>query len=195
MHHKHNVSCGAAVLRALLAVGALVACGKPRPVTQGASPSAAAPVSDAALADSTAGRGRPTGSVAAPHAALAPAGAQRLPADGLEGSWVLRTLEPSRRGPRLQLAIDSTSGATFRVRVAFLMQGDVGLDPARFEPTRGEVAADGTVHLTIQLKGRAEPEGQLSGTLAGDTIRLAAFRWAGVDQAAGDVHWLLVREH
>jgi hypothetical protein len=194
MHHNPNVSCGAAPLRALLAVAVLVACGKPRPVTHSASPSPAAAVPDSTLADSTARRARPTDSAAVAHAALAPAPMQRSPADALEGSWVLRTLEPSRRGPRLQLAIDSASGATFRVRVAFLMQGDVGLDPARFEPTRGQIAPDGMVHLTIQLKGRAGPEGELAGTLAGDTIRLGTFQWAGVNQAAGDVHWLLVRE-
>jgi hypothetical protein len=122
--------------------------------------------------------------------------AQRPSAAALEGSWSLRTVEPNRRGPRLQLAIDSASGSTFRVRVAFLMQGDVGLDPSRFEPTRGEIAPDGTVHLTIQVEGRAEPAGELAGTLAGtgDTIRLGTYQWGGANQAAAGIHWLLVRE-
>jgi hypothetical protein len=193
MHHNHNVSCGAARGCALVAVATLVACAKPRPMTPGAAHSPAASVPDAALADSAARRASVTDSAAAAHTALALAPTQRSPAASLEGSWVLHTLEPGRRGPRLQLAIDSARGTTFRVRVAFLMQGDVGLDPARFAPTPGAVAPDGTVHLTIQLTGRGEPEGELVGTLVGDTIRLGTFRWGGVDQAAG-THWLLVRE-
>jgi hypothetical protein len=121
---------------------------------------------------------------------------RQLQAPALEGSWALRAVEQLRPGPRLQLAIDSVRDSTFRVRVAFLMQGDVGLDPTRFEPTRGEITPDGTIHLTIQLKGRTEPTGRLAGTLAesGDTIRLNTYEWSGTNQTAGGVHWLLVRQ-
>jgi hypothetical protein len=193
-HHSHHVRYGAALRRTLLAVAALAACGKPRPATQGASPSPAVAVPDSTLADSTAPRASATDSAAAARAAPTHVPMQSSPAGALVGSWVLRTLESSRRGPRLQLAIDSARGTTFRVRVAFLMQGDVGLDPTRFEATRGEITPDGMVHLTIQLRGRAEPEGELAGTLAGDTIRLGTFQWGNADQAATGVHWLLVRE-
>lgn len=193
-YHNHHVSSGAALLRTLLAVAALAACGKPRPAMQGAPPSPPAAVPDSNLADSTAPRTGATDSAAAARAALTHVPMQPSPARALVGSWVLRTLEPGRRGPRLQLAIDSASGRTFRVRVAFLMQGDVGLDPTRFEATRGEIAPDGMVHLTIQLKGRTAPEGELAGTLAGDTIRLGTFHWGGANQATTSVHWLLVRE-
>jgi hypothetical protein len=168
-------------LPALLAAAAIaVACGNPRPATETATPAS----SPATATDST----------AAPPAARGPTPAQSPQAAALEGSWSLRTVEPNRRGPRLQLHIDSASGSTFRVRVAFLMQGDVGLDPTRFTPTRGEIGADGVVHLTIQRTDRAEPSGELFGTLAGDTIHLRRYQWGGADQAAGGVHWLLVRE-
>ena len=172
---------------ALLAVAALaLACGGPRPATQAATPAAGAPIS----ADSTV-----RDSVPAARAAV-PGAAQRSPAAALAGSWTLRAVEPGGRGPRLQLAIDSAGDSTFRVRVTFLMQGDVGIDPTRFEPTRGEIAPDGTIHLTIRIAGRAEPTGRLAGTLAeaGDTIRLETFQWSGTNQVAGDVHWVLVRE-
>jgi len=169
------------LLGLLAATAIAAACGGPRPATQAATPASR----PAAAADST----------AAAHTARVPTPAQPPQAAALKGSWSLRAVEPTRRGPRLQLTIDSASGSTFRVRVAFLMQGDVGLDPTRFEPTRGEITPDGTVHLTIQLKGRTEPTGELAGTLAatGDTIRLGTYQWSGANQAAGGTHWLLVR--
>ena len=139
------------------------------------------------------GTPRPATPAARPAAPAAP----RLPQAGaLEGSWALRAVEPGRRGPRLQLAIDSARDSTFRTRVTFLMQGDVGLDPTRFAPTRGTVAPDGTVHLTVRLTGRSEPTGRLAGTLAAsrDTIRLVTFEWGGANATAGGVHWLLVRQ-
>ena len=172
---------------ALLAAAVLLACGTPHAATRAASPVPGA--TDATVADSAA---RSTRAVEP----AAPSRTQRTPAAALEGSWSLRTVEPRRGGPRLQLAIDSASDSTFRVRVAFLMQGDVGLDPTRFEPTRGSIAADGTVRLTIQIKGRPAPVARLAGTLAGtgDTIRLRRYESGGADLTAGGVHWLLVRE-
>ncbi len=181
-------------LPALLA--AVAACGNPRPATQAASPAPGAPAATDTIRTDSAAPNPGVADTAAAHAVPAPARAQRPPAAALEGSWFLRTVEPNRRGPRLQLAVDSVSDSTFRVRVAFLMQGDVGLDPSRFEPTRGAIAPDGTVHLSIRLKGRTEPTGTLVGVLVatGDTIRLGTYQWGGANQAAGGVHWLLVRE-
>ncbi len=115
-------------------------------------------------------------------------------ATGLGGVWSLRSDSPRRIGPILDLALDSASGAGFRVRVAFLLQGDVGLDTARFEPTRGRVDPDSTVHLVVKLREQAQPVGEMSGRWAGDTIRLRMYRWGGEDQTARGVNWFLVRQ-
>lgn len=118
--------------------------------------------------------------------------AQQAPAR-LAGSWALRAEAEQRRGPILELAIDSVAGPSFRVRVAFLMQGDVGIEQSLFEPTRGRVDADGVVYLTVKAREQVEPMGEMTGTLAGDTIRLRTYRWAGEDQTAAGTRWLLVR--
>lgn len=97
-------------------------------------------------------------------------------------------------GPRLELAVDSVAGPTFRVRVAFLMQGNVGIEQSLFEPTVGRMDADGAVLLTVKLREQVEPMGEMSGVLAGDTIRLRTYRWAGEDQTAGGTRWLLVKQ-
>ncbi len=112
----------------------------------------------------------------------------------LAGSWALRTEDHTRRGPLLELVIDSVTGAAFRVRVAFLMSGDVGIDPTRFESSPGTVDQGGVVSFSVKLGAQAEPVGQLSGTLGQDTIRLNRFRWAGEDQTAGGKRWLLVKQ-
>jgi hypothetical protein len=111
----------------------------------------------------------------------------------LEGSWSLRAQDASYRSLRLEVAFDSSTGSAFRARVVFMMSGDVGLDPTRFEPTRGEIGEEGRLHFTVKLKGRTEPTAEFSGTLAGDTIRLSTYRWGGEDQGAGGTRWLLVR--
>jgi hypothetical protein len=154
---------------ALILTGAL-ACGTPRPSTRAAQ--------------------RPDS--IARQAATLPAPPVQAPAV-LAGTWALRA-ENRAAGPHLELSIDSISGATFRVRLAFLMQGDVGIDPRRFEPTRGDIGADGRVHLTVKARDRAEPFGEMAGTLAGDTIRLRIYRWAGEDQTAGGTSWILIKQ-
>lgn len=133
---------------------------------------------------------------AADTTAAAPAvvaSAPQAPAN-LAGSWALRVQDRTRRGPLLELAIDSVTGSAFRVRVAFLMQGNVGIEQSLFEPTLGRVDADGTLHLTVKARAQAEPMGEMSGVLAGDTIRLRSYRWAGEDQTAGGTRWLLVKQ-
>lgn len=113
---------------------------------------------------------------------------------GLAGSWSLRAEGGTRRGPMLELAIDSLAGPSFRVSVAFLMQGNVGIEPSLFEPTRGRVDADGVLYLTVKARAQAEPMGEMSGVLARDTIRLRTYRWAGEDQTGGGTRWLLVKQ-
>ncbi len=99
-----------------------------------------------------------------------------------------------RRGPLLELAFDSVVGPTFRVRVAFLMQGNVGIEPSQFEPSLGHVDAQGVVQLTVRAREQAESMGEMSGLLVRDTIRLRTYRWAGEDQTAGGTRWLLVKQ-
>ena len=113
---------------------------------------------------------------------------------GLAGSWALRAEDGRRRGPILELAIDSLAGPGFRVSLAFLMQGNVGIEQSLFEPTRGRVDADGVVHLTVKARAQAESMGEMSGVLGQDTIRLSTYRWAGEDQTAGGARWLLVKQ-
>lgn len=151
-----------------------------------------------------AGRKRPTPAAEtlatvpapAPAAPTAPGPAAAIQAaSGLGGMWSLRSDSPRRIGPILDLAIDSATGTGFRVRVAFLLQGDVGLDTARFEPTRGRVDPDSAVHLVVKLREQAQPVGEMSGRWAGDTIRLRVYRWAGEDQMGRGINWFLVRQH
>lgn len=96
-------------------------------------------------------------------------------------------------GPILELVIDSVSAAGFRVRIGFLLQGDVVIEPSRFEPAWGARSAD-TVRFGLRLRGQQEDMGQFQGVLARDTIRLARFRWAGEDQTARGLEWYLVRQ-
>jgi len=166
------------VIPPLLCAGALAACGGgPRPATRPGG----GPAQTVAVTDSPAGN--PTLASSATQAAA-----------NLAGSWALRAEDRVRRGPLLELAIDSVTGWTFRVRVAFLMSGNVGIDPTRFETTSGTVSPDGLVRFTVTMRDQTEPVGQLSGTLEQDTIRLHTFRWAGEDQTAGGVRWLLVKQ-
>jgi hypothetical protein len=115
-------------------------------------------------------------------------------AANLTGAWALRVEGRTGRGPLLELAVDSVTATTFRVRVAFLMSGDVGIDPARFETTTGTVAGNGSVRLSVKMREQSDSLGQMVGNLGKDTIRLRAFRWAGEDQMAGGMRWVLVRE-
>lgn len=140
-----------------------------------------------------AGGGRETDSAADSTPSLSVADGPQAP-ESLAGSWALRTEGGTRRGPILELVIDSLLGPSFRVSLAFLMQGDVGIEQSLFEPTRGRVDADGVIHLTVKAGAEAEPMGEMSGVLARDTIRLSTYRWAGVDQTAGGARWLLVKQ-
>lgn len=166
-----------AVLPFLVSTAALAGCGgAQRPATPPGSGQA-----QAAAAPDTGGV-----NPARVTAAQAPA--------GLVGSWALRTAAGTRRGPLLELVIDSVTASTFRVRVAFLMSGDVGIDPTRFESSPGTIDQGGVVSFSVKMVVQAEPVGRLSGTLGQDTIRLNHFRWAGEDQTAGGTRWLLVKQ-
>lgn len=140
-----------------------------------------------------AGEQRPTVSASGTAPATPAAATPQAPPE-LAGTWSLRAQGQTRRGPMLELTLDSLAGSTFRVRVAFLMQGDVGIEPSQFEPTVGRVSPGGRVHLTVKARGQEDPMGQMVGALARDTIRLHAYRWAGEDQTARGTRWLLVRQ-
>ena len=115
-------------------------------------------------------------------------------AAGLTGAWALRVENQTGRGPLLELTLDSVTATTFRVRVTFLMSGNMGIDPTRFESTTGSLAKDGVVRFGVKMRDQPDSLGQITGLLGQDTIRLRAFRWAGEDQTAGGTRWLLVRQ-
>jgi hypothetical protein len=115
-------------------------------------------------------------------------------AAGLTGAWALRQEGQTGRGPLLEVTLDSVTATTFRARVTFLMSGNVGIDPTRFESTTGSLGRDGLVRFSVKMQEQSDSLGQMTGVLGRDTIRLRAFRWAGEDQAAGGARWLLVRQ-
>lgn len=115
-------------------------------------------------------------------------------AAGLTGTWALRLEGQTGRGPLLEMALDSVTAVTFRVRVTFLMSGNVGIDPTRFESTTGSLGKDGSVRFSVKMREQSDSLGQMTGILGRDTIRLRAFRWAGQDQTAGGTRWLLIRQ-
>jgi hypothetical protein len=135
--------------------------------------------------------GRQRGEQAA-HPGLAQAAGQD-PAAAVAGAWALRALNRERVGQMLQLTLDSTNGRAFRTRVTFLMQGDVGIDPAQFTPTPGSVTADGGIRIEVR-NTRGAPPGVILGRVAGDTIHVVEFSWGGENQLAGGTRWILVRE-
>lgn len=114
-------------------------------------------------------------------------------AASLTGSWALRMEGRTGPGPLLELVLDSVTATTFRARVTFLMSGNVGIDPNRFESTRGSVG-DGLVRFSVKMREQADSLGHMEGVLGQDTIRLRVFRWAGEDQTAGGARWLLIRQ-
>lgn len=152
----------------LVSVVAASACGGRRQAQEGAA----------------ADPGAPTPAVTAPGTQAA----------NLGGSWALRAGDGTRRGPLLELVIDSVGSSAFRVRVTFLMSGDVGIDPGRFQPTAGTVGPTGVVRFALSMRDQTEPLGEMSGTVERDTIRLQTFKWAGEDQTAGGTRWLLVKQ-
>jgi len=115
-------------------------------------------------------------------------------AAGLTGTWALRQEGRTGRGPLLELAFDSVTATSFRARVTFLMSGNVGIDPSRFESTTGSLARDGLLRLGVKMRQQPDSLGQMAGILGQDTIRLRAFRWAGEDQTAGGARWMLIRQ-
>jgi len=114
------------------------------------------------------------------------------PAAAVVGTWAVRALNRERVGRRLEIILDSASGRSFRTRVGFLMQGDVGIDPAEFVATPGTVTADGAIRIEIGNR-RGAPPGVIVGKVERDTIQVVEFRWGGEDQMAGGTSWVLVR--
>lgn len=115
-------------------------------------------------------------------------------AQGVVGNWVLRRTDDQPQGTRLELVLDSAVGATFRARIAFLMQGNVGIDPSVFGAGRGDISTDSIVRVELGFT-TPTPPARLGGPLAGDTIRLTEFVWAGEDQLRTGTPWVLVRQH
>ncbi|HXV85437.1 MAG TPA: hypothetical protein VD793_02005 [Gemmatimonadales bacterium] len=114
------------------------------------------------------------------------------PATAVAGAWAMRALNRDR-SRQLQLVLDSANGESFKARVGFLMQGDVGIDPEGFVSTPGTVTAEGVIRIEITNR-RGAPPGLIVGRVAGDTIRVTEFRWGGDDQLTGGTQWILVRE-
>jgi hypothetical protein len=138
------------------------------------------------------GTGQPNPDVALAHSMTA-GGMAQDPAAQVTGAWALRALNRERTGMLLELRLDSASGRAFRTQVGFLMQGDVGIDPAAFLPAPGVVTADGAIRLEIR-NNRGAPPGLIVGRVAGDTIHVAEFSWGGEDQLRGGTQWVLVRQ-
>lgn len=109
------------------------------------------------------------------------------------GTWALRSPDGSP-GLRLELIFDSTAGSSFRARVAFLMQGDVGMDPSLWQPGRGEIEGDTLIRVELRATSASVPPSRIVGRLAGDTIVIRELVWAGEDRAAGGRRWILVRQ-
>ena len=124
--------------------------------------------------------------------AMEAGGMTQDPAARAVGSWTLRATNRDNPGMRLGLTLDSATGRTFRTRVAYLMQGDLGIDPSAFLPTPGSVTADGAIRIEIG-NNRGAPPGLIVGRLAGDTIHVAEFTWGGESQMARGTTWVLER--
>lgn len=138
------------------------------------------------------GGGRGAGREPAASQPLSEAPSQ-VQAESIAGYWVLRRADAAPQGMQLDLLFDSLVGSSFRARVAFLMQGNLGLDASWFAPTVGTIVADSTVRLTFS-GARRELENRLAGKLRGDTIALTEFLWAGENWLRGGASWVLVRE-
>ncbi len=114
-------------------------------------------------------------------------------AEPIAGHWVLRRADAASQGMQLELLFDSLAGSSFRARIVFLMQGNLGLDVSWFEPAIGAIRPDSTVRLVFSVP-RRELENRLAGKVRGDTIALTEFLWAGEDWLRGGARWVLVRE-
>ncbi|HWP37689.1 MAG TPA: hypothetical protein VNL18_09095 [Gemmatimonadales bacterium] len=115
------------------------------------------------------------------------------PAAHVAGAWELRALNRERTGTLLQLVLDSASGHAFRTRVAFLMQGDMGIDTAAFVATPGRVTATGAIRIEVGNK-RGAPPGVIVGRATRDTIYVVEFIWGGEDRMQSGTQWVLVRQ-
>ena len=137
---------------------------------------------------------QPTGTLQTPPAPPAAAG-MAAPGDAgpLAGRWDLAH-SPAPGGTRLQLVVDSVSGARFRAGVMFLMMGDVGIDPAHYEPQWGEISSQDVARFPIRARQQPGPGGRIVGKLSGDTVFVTEYEWAGENQLAGTGKWFLVRE-
>jgi hypothetical protein len=123
-----------------------------------------------------------------------PAAAQVESASRPAGNWHLRPAAPLRRGPggiQLTLMIDSLRAERLYGRLVHFFSGNVGIDPASFQPFEGSLA-DGAVAITLDHTDPTGPSIEFAGLLSGDTIHLATLAF-GPDTLSRDTEWLLVR--
>lgn len=130
----------------------------------------------------------PSSGPPAPETSVPPAQAASV-----AGYWALRRTDSLWPGMQLELLFDSIAGSSFRARIAFLMQGDMGLDTSRFEPALGSIRPDSMLSVTFRA-GLADLANRLSGKVRGDTIALTEFLWAGENWLRSGAPWVLVRE-
>lgn len=140
----------------------------------------------------------PTDTAQAPAAAVAPAEATQVgPARVFEGSWALSRPggDPEGAGLRLTLAIDSSRGDTLFGRLTSLFSGNVGIDPASFQPFRTSLAGERRVAITIAHVDPRGPALRLGGSLDRDTLFLAMMALGRDTVTRGGADWYLIRRH
>jgi hypothetical protein len=123
-----------------------------------------------------------------------PAAPQVESASPLVGNWQLRPAAPLRRGPggiQMTLTIDSARAERVFGRLAHYFAGNVGLDPAGFQPFEGTLT-DGAVAITLEHTDPAGPSIGFAGELSGDTVHLETFA-LGPDTLSRYANWVLVR--
>lgn len=97
-------------------------------------------------------------------------------ADVLVGDWSLAAKPPLQTpGLKLRVTIDSARGSSLFGRLTLYFSGDVGGDPAEYEPFVGTVDSNAAVAFTIRRRdpamlgiwvvGRLEPDTILADTL------------------------------
>ncbi len=112
------------------------------------------------------------------------------------GQWSL-VHEPPREssspGIQLTIAIDSVRGTNVYGRLVQYFAGNVGADPAVFQPFKGTVSADGSLSIPITPVDRAALGLVLVGSLGTDSIHLRTFV-LGPDTVSGTGRWLLLKQ-
>lgn len=113
----------------------------------------------------------------------------------LVGRWELAAERPPAYGPGLRITLDIDSVASDSVigRVVFMFSGNVGIDPARFQPLAGRIDADTVIHLVANPVQPDGPRLRFVGRVAQDSIALREL-WVGPDDVArGEARWWLIK--